>query len=117
MSYAVRNDGQGWRAISAPADVGDSEFYSSTQPADLSVMGAQIVTMRQARIALHRAGLIGQINDVIAALDEPARSVAQIEWEFAATVARNHPLIAVIAGAAEFSAEDIDDLFLVAAGL
>lgn len=33
MSYAIRNDGQGWRAISGPEDVGPDETYSESQPA------------------------------------------------------------------------------------
>lgn len=34
MSYAVRNDGQGWRAVSGPKDVGTDEWYSEEQPPD-----------------------------------------------------------------------------------
>lgn len=32
MSYAIRKDGQGWRAVSGPDDVGADEIYSETQP-------------------------------------------------------------------------------------
>lgn len=32
MSYAVRNDGQGWRAVNGPEDVGPDETHSETQP-------------------------------------------------------------------------------------
>lgn len=32
MSYAIRNDGQGWRAINGPEDVGANETYSEAQP-------------------------------------------------------------------------------------
>lgn len=32
MSYAIRNDGQGWRAVNGPDDVGPDETYSETQP-------------------------------------------------------------------------------------
>lgn len=34
MSYAVRNDGQGWRAVSSPDDVAPDEWYSEVQPPD-----------------------------------------------------------------------------------
>ncbi|MDD2054911.1 phage tail assembly chaperone [Pseudomonas putida] len=34
MSYAVRNDGQGWRAVSGPDDVGTDERYSADIPSD-----------------------------------------------------------------------------------
>jgi len=33
MSYAVRNDGRGWRAVNGPDDVGPDEHYSAQQPA------------------------------------------------------------------------------------
>lgn len=33
MSYAVRKDGQGWRAISSAADVGPDEVFSESEPA------------------------------------------------------------------------------------
>ena len=32
MSYAIRNDGQGWRAVNGPDDVGLDESYSEIQP-------------------------------------------------------------------------------------
>ena len=32
MSYAIRKDGLGWRAVNGPDDVGPDEDYSETQP-------------------------------------------------------------------------------------
>lgn len=32
MSYAVRNDRQGFRAVNGPEDVGPDEFFSATEP-------------------------------------------------------------------------------------
>lgn len=34
MSYAVRNDGQGWRAVNGPEDVGVDEWFSIDTPPD-----------------------------------------------------------------------------------
>lgn len=34
MSYAVRNDGQGWRAASGPEDIGVDEWYTEETPPD-----------------------------------------------------------------------------------
>lgn len=34
MSYAVRKDGQGWRAVNGPDDVGPGERYSVDTPPD-----------------------------------------------------------------------------------
>lgn len=35
MSYAVRNDGLGWRAVGGPQDVGPDETYSAEEPAPI----------------------------------------------------------------------------------
>lgn len=32
MSYAIRKDGQGWRAVNGPEDVAADETFSETQP-------------------------------------------------------------------------------------
>lgn len=34
MSYAVRNDGQGFRAVLSPEDIGSDEWYSEDTPPD-----------------------------------------------------------------------------------
>lgn len=32
MNYAIRKDGQGWRAVNGPEEVGSDEFFSATEP-------------------------------------------------------------------------------------
>ena len=32
MSYAIRNDRQGWRAVNGPDDIGPDEYFSEAQP-------------------------------------------------------------------------------------
>lgn len=32
MSYAIRNDNQGWRAVDGPEGVGPDEYFSEAQP-------------------------------------------------------------------------------------
>ena len=34
MSYAVRKDGQGWRAVGGPEDVAEDEWYTEDNPPD-----------------------------------------------------------------------------------
>ena len=36
MSYAVRKDGQGWRAVNSAADISVDEDYADTQPAPIT---------------------------------------------------------------------------------
>jgi hypothetical protein len=69
------------------------------------------VTMRQARLALHRAGLLTQVNSTIT---DPE---AQIEWEYATTVERNSPLVQNLAAGLGLTEQQLDDLFTTAATL
>lgn len=77
----------------------------------------QSVTMRQARLALHAAGLLAGVDTAIAAMDEPAKTAASIEWEYASSVERNAGLVPEMAAALGMSDADIDDLFITAATL
>lgn len=77
----------------------------------------QFVTMRQARLALHAAGLLSSVNAAIASMDEPAKTAALIDWEYASVVERNAGLVPAMAAALGMSDADIDDLFITAATL
>ena len=77
----------------------------------------QEVTMRQARLALLNAGLLDAAQGVIDALPMPQRRAAQIEWEYALSVRRDHPLIALMISEGLATAEQVDGLFVAAAGL
>jgi len=77
----------------------------------------QSVTMRQARLALHAAGLLAGVDAAIASMDEPAKTAAAIEWEYASEVERNAGLVPAMAAALGMSDADIDDLFVTAATL
>lgn len=77
----------------------------------------QSVTMRQARLALHAAGLLSGVNAAIASLEEPAKTAAQIEWEYASAVERNAGLVPAMATALGMTERQIDDLFVAAAAL
>lgn len=72
------------------------------------------VSMRQARLALLGAGLLVQVGDAIGALDEPHRTAARIEWEYATELRRDHPLIAMLGAALELEETAIDALFVAA---
>lgn len=74
----------------------------------------QTVTQRQARLALLSAGKLAAVEEAIAAMPEPDRSVAQVEWTYAATVNRNSPLVAKLIAAINLSESETDDLFILA---
>lgn len=61
MSYAVRKDGLGWRAVDSAADVGKDETFSDAQPAPTS---AQIAAeawgayQQQSILALEKSDMV-----------------------------------------------------------
>lgn len=73
----------------------------------------QQVTMRQARLALLNAGLLDDVEAVIAA----AGREAQLEWEYAAAVDRSNPAVATVQQQEALTDAQIDDLFREAAKL
>ena len=75
------------------------------------------VSMRQARLALLKAGLLAQVNTAVAAMPGAEGDAARIEWEYAQEVRRDSPLLAQLAGALNLSTAQLDDLFRTAATL
>ena len=73
----------------------------------------QQVTMRQARLALLSAGLLDDVEMVIAA----AGRAAQLEWEYAAVMDRSNPAVAIVQQQKALTDAQIDDLFREAAKL
>jgi len=71
------------------------------------------VSMYQARIALHQAGLLATVQAGIAQMSEDA----QIKWEFAPTVKRDDALTVALASALNLTDEQLDALFTAAAGI
>lgn len=77
----------------------------------------QSISMRQARLALLSAGLLSQVEAAIDGLEEPERTAARIEWEYATELRRDHALIAALAAEVNLTEEQVDDLFVAAAEL
>lgn len=73
----------------------------------------QQVTMRQARLELLKRELL----DDVEALIESAGRAAQIEWEYGATVNRNHPIISIVQQQKGMTDSQIDELFISASSL
>jgi hypothetical protein len=76
----------------------------------------QVVTMQQARLALHAAGRLADVDTVIAAMPEPPRVAAQIAWSYASEVRRDSNLVSVLGGLLVLTDAEIDALFMDAAG-
>lgn len=74
----------------------------------------QIVTMRQARLALLQSGLLPQVAAAIAALTSPTKEAVQIEWEYSQTVERNRPFVLTLGAALNLTSTQLDQLFILA---
>ena len=68
------------------------------------------VTMRQARLALFQMGLLDTVTTAI----EAAGPAAKIDWEYAATVDKNYPLVVSLKSILGFSDDQVDSLFELA---
>lgn len=75
------------------------------------------VSMRQARLALHRRNLLQIVIESLSALPDPQKTEAQIEWEYATEVRRDSPLVQTLSVALGMTKPDIDDLFNLASTL
>lgn len=104
-------------SVVGQGDIVEADTIQWPEPPAPPVPVPQSVTMRQARLALHAAGLLSGVDAAIASLEEPAKTVAQIEWEYASTVERNAGLIPAMATALGMTEQQIDDLFIAAAQL
>jgi len=76
-----------------------------------------VISARQLRLWLHGAGLFEQISMLIAAMPEPQRTTAQIEWEFSTEYQREHPLVKQLGTALRMTSADMDLAWQQAAGL
>jgi len=91
----------------------DGEALVPYEPPPAAPVVPAAVTARQARLALHAAGLLDQVEAAVAA----AGGATQIEWEYATTIECASPLLAAISGGLGLTAEQVDALFSQAATL
>lgn len=73
--------------------------------------------MRQARLALLGAGRLDAVEAAIAGMTGTAGKAAQIDWEFARTLRRDHPLTVGLSAALGLNSAALDALFTQAAAI
>lgn len=77
----------------------------------------QEVTMRQARLALLDAGLLSSVQTAINSLPEPARTKAQIEWDYSNALQRDNSFVTTLGAALGLNEAALDSLFIAASKL
>lgn len=100
MSYAVRNDKQGWRAVSGPDDVSADEWYSVDTPPDPAPVevGIQVKTREQVeadRLYAYANPVTGSDRFIAEAMAERlAGNIAKAEAADAALLVRREEIAA-----------------------
>lgn len=127
LSFAMRQLGRGLimqpGGSYIPADglplPSEEQITAALATAEQTRLRAHLpgITARQLRLWLHGAGLLEQIPALIAALPEPQRTTAQIEWEFSSDYQRDHPLVTQLGAALGMTSADMDLAWRQAAGL
>lgn len=93
------------------ADFPDAQPPALPEYVPAVVAVPEVVTMRQARLALLGAGLLAQVNTAVANMPGAEGDAARIEWEYAQEVRRDSPLVAALSAAFGWTSAQLDDLF------
>jgi hypothetical protein len=88
------------------------------EAANLSAQkNAQTVSMRQARLALLKQGLLDTVNGAVQGLAGTEGEAARITWEYATEVKRGDALVTSLTTTLSWSEVQLDELFDLAAKL
>lgn len=83
-------------------------FTANEIAADIKSKVPEFVTMRQASIVLELAGLLDDVEAIVATLPR----IYQIEWQRASVVFRDNPLVEMVRQQKNLSETEIDSLFI-----
>lgn len=72
----------------------------------------KVITPRQARLALHKAGLLDEVATMLAVDKE-----MEIWWEYSLDIQRDHPMVTALAVQLDLDDEQLDNLFIEGAKL
>ena len=70
------------------------------------------LTARQLRLSLLSLGKLADVDNSLAQLPEPERSQAKIEWEYASSYRRMHPLILQLTPIFGLTDDQVDTIWL-----
>ena len=126
MSYKIVRNADGDAVCYGPNDdnyepslkAGEVLVVESDMPTMPAVI-PQSVSMAQARKALVMGGItMASVDAAITAIvDDAARELAQIDWEYEIVVRRDSPLVSTLGSSLSITDTQIDDLFIAADSL
>lgn len=131
MKYAIVENGVVVNVAKADAPVAPNWIESDTagigwtydgetftEPEPLTEPVPAEVTRRQAKQALVLAGLLGNVQPAIDAIEDATqRALIQIEWDDSQVFQRDRPALIALATALGLDSAGIDALFTTAAGI
>lgn len=99
-----------------PAEV--KEYADEIRAGYLKQIAPKEITIKQARLALLKAGLLESVEQAINnEPDETLKKTLQIEWEYMLHLERDNALLAAVAQRLGLSDMQIDELFIEASKL
>lgn len=116
MSYAVRKDGQGWRAVASAQDVMEGEYFSDVQPDIIDIPSSvNQVSRAQGKAALIHAGLWQGLLDYVASIEDATeKALAEVALNDTVTWNRTSPFLNAASEALGLTQEQLDELFVTA---
>lgn len=100
--------------------VGKGLLVHDAPPPEIPTVPPPVPTqcsMLAARTVLYKAGLLGQVEAVLAAMEGEDGDLARIKWTTALTVRRDDPLVVQVIPALGKSEAEIDAMFVAAVAL
>jgi hypothetical protein len=73
-----------------------------------ALMVPDTLTIRRAKLVLHKNNLLATVNAAVASADE----VTKIEWEYATEIKRNWPTLVAVQQSLGLTDEQVDNLFI-----
>lgn len=86
----------------------DAETAAANAEAARKARVPATITIRQAKLVLHHAGLLDDVDAAVAGADK----ATQLEWEYATEVKRDWPTLVAMATALGMTDTQLDDLFI-----
>ena len=96
--------------------MGNEWNITTERPAVLTPVPS-VVPMNKARLAIFKSGLTDTVMNAINSLPEPQKTEVLIEWEYSTKVTRDNPLVVLLTSNIGLTAQEIDDLFILADSL